>query len=488
MRPGTSLMDVVYRVNDPDDATVKTRALAFVDGVRSFANVLKPVTFVEGTDANLGDAIATGVDHTLTWDVASDWTIDLGQVKFEVLAMDSDELLPFDWITLPAAAGEPEMTISENAPTDWEVLEAYFWQYASGDPGLAVASGIVTGTAASGMFEGIALVDGSDVHSYGVPYILKQMDLGAGGRDATNYAVAARSSILEPTSWHALSQPWADIDFVAGWGQDNYGKATPPQGLSDVAAIAAGSNHSLALLGDGTVTGWGRPSSGLPQYDTYYEIAIPPAGLANVTAIAAGGDFSLALLGDGTVVGWGRDTDDQATPPVGLSGVTAIAAGDYHSLALLSNGTVVGWGQDNSGQATPPAGLTNVTAIAAGNNHSLALLDDGTVVGWGNVGTIPEGLTNVTAISVRGSQRLALLDDETVVGWGSSNATPPEGLTGVTAIAAGGGHSLALLNNGTVVGWGYDINGQATPPTGLANVTAIAAGSGHSLALIKAAP
>ena len=44
MRPGTTLMDVVYRVNDPDDATVKTRALAFVDGVRSFAKVLKPVT------------------------------------------------------------------------------------------------------------------------------------------------------------------------------------------------------------------------------------------------------------------------------------------------------------------------------------------------------------------------------------------------------------------------------------------------------------
>jgi hypothetical protein len=44
MRPGTTLMDVVYRVNDPDDATVKARALAFVDGVRSFANVIKPVT------------------------------------------------------------------------------------------------------------------------------------------------------------------------------------------------------------------------------------------------------------------------------------------------------------------------------------------------------------------------------------------------------------------------------------------------------------
>jgi hypothetical protein len=40
MRPGTTLMDVVYRVNDPDDATVKTRALAFVDAVpRGFLRV-----------------------------------------------------------------------------------------------------------------------------------------------------------------------------------------------------------------------------------------------------------------------------------------------------------------------------------------------------------------------------------------------------------------------------------------------------------------
>ena len=64
MRAGTTLMDVVYRVNDPDDATVKVRALAFTDGVRSFSNVLRPVTFAEGTEVNLGDAITANADHT----------------------------------------------------------------------------------------------------------------------------------------------------------------------------------------------------------------------------------------------------------------------------------------------------------------------------------------------------------------------------------------------------------------------------------------
>jgi hypothetical protein len=134
MRPGTTLMDVVYRVNDPDDATVKVRALAFTDGVRSFANVLKPVTFAEGTEVNLGDAITANADHTLTWNVAADWNVGLGQVKFEVLATDNSGLLPFDWITIPAANGKPELTISKNTPSDASILDAMFWQYASGDP------------------------------------------------------------------------------------------------------------------------------------------------------------------------------------------------------------------------------------------------------------------------------------------------------------------------------------------------------------------
>ena len=45
MRTGTTLIDVVYQVNDPDDAIFRVRALAFVNRTRSFANVPKPVTF-----------------------------------------------------------------------------------------------------------------------------------------------------------------------------------------------------------------------------------------------------------------------------------------------------------------------------------------------------------------------------------------------------------------------------------------------------------
>jgi hypothetical protein len=99
-----------------------------------------------------------------------------------------------------------------------------------------------------------------------------------------------------------------------------------------------------------------------------------------VTAIAAGTAHSLALKGDGTVVAWGCRGFDygQCTVPSGLSGVTAIAAGKYHSLALKGEGTIVAWGcgagSDQNGECRVPSGLSRVTAIAAGLSHSLALV------------------------------------------------------------------------------------------------------------------
>src|SRR4051812_22825410 len=44
---------------------------------------------------------------------------------------------------------------------------------------------------------------------------------------------------------------------VVGWGDNSYGQASPPAGLTGVIAIAAGQVHSLALKSDGTVVGWG---------------------------------------------------------------------------------------------------------------------------------------------------------------------------------------------------------------------------------------
>ncbi len=266
---------------------------------------------------------------------------------------------------------------------------------------------------------------------------------------------------------------------VVGWGYNGYGGATPPAGLSNVVAIAAGDYHSLALKSDGTVVGWGYNGDGQTT---------PPAGLTGVVAIAAGFYHSLALKSDGTVVGWGYNGSGQTTPPAGLSGVVAITAGAHHSLALKSDGTVVGWGYYY--YASPPAGLVGVVAIAASDHHSLAVKSDGTVVGWGSdyygEPTPPAGLSGVVAVAAGYYHSLALKSDGTVVGWGHSGyATPPAGLSNVVAIAAGYYHGLAMKSDSTVVGWGNDGYGEATPPAGLTGV-AVAAGAFHSLALTTA--
>jgi alpha-tubulin suppressor-like RCC1 family protein len=178
--------------------------------------------------------------------------------------------------------------------------------------------------------------------------------------------------------------------------------------LSDIVAIAAGgadqSDHNLALKGDGTVWAWGANDAGqlgVPATHTCINnIACNPQpaqvpGLTQVVALAAGTDHSLALKSDGTVWAWGANNAGQlgdgtlasSSIPVqvrGLNGVIALAAGFEHSLALKSDGTVWAWGANNAGQLgdgsltrhTTPVqvrDLSGVSDFASGSAHGLAI-------------------------------------------------------------------------------------------------------------------
>jgi len=207
-------------------------------------------------------------------------------------------------------------------------------------------------------------------------------------------------------------------------------------------AVAAGSQHSLALRADGIVAAWGNNGNG--------QTNVPP-GLSNVVAVAGGEYHSLALRADGTVAAWGYNYYGQTNVPTGLSNVVAVAGGGYHSLALRADGTVAAWGDNGYGQTTVPAGLSNVVAVAGGSSHSLALRADGTVAAWGRNS---EGQTSV-----------------------------PAGLSNVVAVAGGYYHSLALRADGTVAAWGYNGYGQTTVPSWVTMVGGIASGGYHSLAV-----
>jgi alpha-tubulin suppressor-like RCC1 family protein len=297
-------------------------------------------------------------------------------------------------------------------------------------------------------------------------------------RKTVTLSETGSSSQIELTSVVA-----APLKPVLAWGYNHDGQTTLPT-LADVAAVAAGGAHSLALLNAGTVLAWGLNTSGQTTV---------PAALTGVTEIAAGASHNLVRKSDGTLVAWGDNTYGQTTLPSGMTTATKVAAGEKHSLALLANGSLRVWGDNTFGQTTIPSSLTGVTvtAIAAGYDHCLALTASGTVVAWGRNDAgqtlVPGSLTGVLAIAAGGYHSLALKSDGSVVAWGWDSglqvSSLPADLTGVTAIAGGYTFSMALKSDGTLVEWGDNTYGQTTVAADATQVTAIAAGASHALAL-----
>ena len=191
----------------------------------------------------------------------------------------------------------------------------------------------------------------------------------------------------------------------------------------DVLQLAAGSNHTCAVLNGGTVRCWGNNDHGELGYARVGNLGMfeTPASLGDVTVggpvkqVTAGGAHTCALLKTGAVRCWGdnqygqlgygntNNIGDDETPAsagdVSVGGVVVqLAAGDRHTCALLVGGTVRCWGWStlgypNSGTVgddETPASMGDIdlgdtaTQIAAGGNHTCALVTGGAVRCWGD--------------------------------------------------------------------------------------------------------
>jgi hypothetical protein len=142
-RPGSSLVDVEYRVKDADDATVQTAALAFKNGGNSLSDVIPITSLAEGTGNKLGANIATGQTHRFTWNVAGDWNTDFAEVQLEVLAKDNRGLINLDFLRIPAGGDNPELKISRSPVNDNDFLSVWYWLLATGDSDVRLENGQV---------------------------------------------------------------------------------------------------------------------------------------------------------------------------------------------------------------------------------------------------------------------------------------------------------------------------------------------------------
>ncbi len=137
-----TIMDVEYCVKS-DSAKVDTRALAFQDGVRSFANVVRPETFLDGSV--IGDGVAANVTNKFSWRVSADWKIDLAKVSIEVLAKKPGEgLVPLHWVTISKNGEAPALRVSTTDLTDAQALDALYWLYADKDETLTLTDGVLS--------------------------------------------------------------------------------------------------------------------------------------------------------------------------------------------------------------------------------------------------------------------------------------------------------------------------------------------------------
>ncbi|MBI4001268.1 MAG: hypothetical protein HY348_05740 [Nitrospira defluvii] len=132
-----------------------------------------------------------------------------------------------------------------------------------------------------------------------------------------------------------------------------------------VTALAAGGRHTCALLMTGGVKCWGQNQRGQLGDGTTAD-RVTPINVAELTtgviALAAGWQHSCALMLSGTIKCWGNNGSGQLGVGSLLLKVTvtdvtwvaptavAVTAGREHTCALLSDNAVRCWGDDEQGQ------------------------------------------------------------------------------------------------------------------------------------------
>lgn len=354
-------------------------------------------------------------------------------------------------------------------------------------------------------------------HSYeGQPYGLPAGGVGTPTNRPTDIAAfdACRAAILQDGS-------------LVMWGNNGYGQANVPAGLGSVAEVSLGVQHALVRKSNGAVAAWGAGTANTGSWPQYGQSMVPAelTAAGSTSLVCAGGYHSIALMSNGQMRGWGFNQYGQ-TQVAGLTNVVQIAAGTYHTVVRRSNGVVICLGAGNQpadlgfpshAQCNVPQGIgvspNRVVDIAAGDYSTLVLLEDGSVRMWGvasqgPTGGIPKATSDSAApvASLDGDSRWFVgvrTDGTMLVGGydsisngylGQSTHSLPAGTTVAgnriveVEVSAVTNTAIARRQDGAIFVWGNTTFGQAQLPADVgagANPPVSAAiGFGHCAAVL----
>ncbi|WQF86363.1 Putative regulator of chromosome condensation 1/beta-lactamase-inhibitor protein II [Colletotrichum destructivum] len=257
--------------------------------------------------------------------------------------------------------------------------------------------------------------------------------------------------------------------------------------------VVASDSATFALTEDGRVYGWGtfRSSDGILGFTDKIQIQKTPEylpTLKNITALAAGSNHILALDDKGVVVAWGCGQQNQLgrriiernklsslipqSMGIPKGKVDRIACGSYHSFALAKDGRVWAWGLNNFAETGIEMGAGEddavvlrptivealkdykVKQIAGGEHHSLACTEDGKLLTWGRL----DG--NQVGIPVEELPADSVIKDESNNPRILSKPTVVEDIAKCVYVAAGVDNNFAIDNKGEAHSWGFSANYQ----------------------------
>jgi len=241
------------------------------------------------------------------------------------------------------------------------------------------------------------------------------------------------------------------------------------------AMIAAGMDHTIGLMSDGTVVATGRLMS----------IPFDVSDWTDIVQVAVGEGLGVGVKSDGTVVATGSSGRDKSNVE-GWTDILQVTSGESFTVGVRSDGTVVSTGWNQSGQSNVD-GWADIIQVAAGRVHTVGLRSDGTVVATGDryYGRLyVDGWTDIIQVVAGGAHTVGLRSDGTVVATGANDdgQCDVDGWKNIVQVEAGLSHTLGVRSNGTVVATGNTADGRCDVGdwTGIVQV---AAGRFHTVGL-----